>query len=220
MALVPHGLPFQAGSEYLVRYSVAGAVEWHARIVVGTVGTDQAGNEYVVTVTPDNDIYPENCGPASPDILSVRPRGGSQVGPYHSASSCTRSTTSQASPHRTRWRSCFKKGPSQHSSRRGALGCQPWAPEAGQAAWLPLARPCYHRCSLRPHGALLVGQWGRSRPQLDLARYMAEESTAGLVPWQPPWVASEPCRRCLQPEETLAALWRHLAAWTRGTSGC
>ena len=75
----------EAGSELLVRYTYAledGNREWHARMVLAEVGVVQPDHWWFVILTPDSDVYAEDFGPGSADIMQTRDRPLDRSIPY------------------------------------------------------------------------------------------------------------------------------------------
>ena len=72
-----------AGSEVLVFYRDP-HTEWHARLVLARVGAEPGlpGSDVYVVLTPDSDMYPEDLGPGSREIASVRDRPADRSIPY------------------------------------------------------------------------------------------------------------------------------------------
>ena len=74
-----------SGRELLVRYSYAvedGNREWHARIVLAEVRVAQPDHWWFVILTPDSDIYAEDLGPGSVDVVQTRDRPIAPSIPY------------------------------------------------------------------------------------------------------------------------------------------
>lgn len=75
----------EAGSELLVRYSYAmedGRREWHARILLAGVEVVQPDHWWFVILTPDGDVYAEDLGPGSVDVVQTRDRPSGRSIPY------------------------------------------------------------------------------------------------------------------------------------------
>ena len=87
MALVaaggPRGLGRPDGSEILVRFNVPPPIEWHARICLAHVGVSADYNhDYYVILTPDNDVYIEDLGQGSREIVQIRDRPADRSVPF------------------------------------------------------------------------------------------------------------------------------------------
>eukprot|EP00969_Alexandrium_andersonii_P159116 7029502-Alexandrium_andersonii.AAC.1 len=66
------GITLPVGSELLVRYRVRGPEEWHARLVVGHVGSTGHGDYWIIGLTPHHDVYEEDVGANSANISGCR----------------------------------------------------------------------------------------------------------------------------------------------------
>jgi len=71
-----------AGSEVLVRYDLPPPHEWHARLILASVGGDGFLVDYYIVLTPDMDIFAEDLGTANPDTAAVRDRPADRTIPY------------------------------------------------------------------------------------------------------------------------------------------
>ena len=75
----------EAGSEFLVRCNYAmedGNREWHARMVLAEVRVVQPDHWWFVILTPDSDVYAEDLGPGSVDVVQTRDRPSDRSIPY------------------------------------------------------------------------------------------------------------------------------------------
>ena len=69
-----------SGSELLVQYRDY-PNEWHARIILASVSLDPQHEEYII-YTPDGDLYEEDVGPGSENIVATRVRPLDRSIPY------------------------------------------------------------------------------------------------------------------------------------------
>ena len=69
-----------SGNELLVQYR-GYPNEWHARIILASVSLDPQHEEYII-YTPDGDLYEEDVGPGSENIVATRVRPLDRSIPY------------------------------------------------------------------------------------------------------------------------------------------